>query len=287
MKKGKASDFSLHELPQNRKDQYFFLLRNQYWTLLKIGLLALAFALPYVFLSVAKDILNLEFLNLLNEGSIAENEYHTYFLINTVGANLLGYLLLPILAFALSGLNRVFRGMVEGGYVLFKGDFSLGVKTNYGRTVQGALLFGLIFLLHQFVITYFQSPILVVPSFLFIFLLIVPISFTYFVYSSYYDDKFFRNLGNSIGVYASTWWRLLLLGGTAMAVYYGLDFIPIYHLKGITEILSAALLFPLYGLLLHEVAIKAFDFTINSDQFPDRVGLGLYKPSPKSKEGHR
>ncbi len=286
MKKGRTDDFSSLELPQTRKDQYFFLLRNQYWNLLKIGFVTFLFSLPFIFLYVAKDILNYEFLNLLNSGSIEEAEYHTYFLLNTMGANVIAYLLLPVFSICLAGLNRVFRMLVEGEPLVMKEDFFFFFKQNYLRTVQGAMLFGFLFLLHQFAITYFQSPIIIAPSFLFIFLLIVPISFTYFVYSSYYDDRFFANLGNSIRLYAPAWWQILLLGGGAIVVFYGLESIPLYPLKATASALLMILGFPLFCLLFHEVAINDFDIYVNRSQFPERVGLGLYKPSSKGKEIH-
>ncbi len=284
MKKSRSTDFSCSELPQTRKDQYFFLLRNQYWNLLKIGFVAFLFFIPYIFIYVVKDILNLEFLNLLNAGSLEEGEYHTYFLINTVAANILAYLLLPVLIIGISGLNRLFRLLVEGEPIVFKEDFAFGVKQNYGRTLQGALLFGFILLLHQCLISYFQSPIIIAPSFLFIFLLIVPISFIYLVYSSYYDDRFITNLGNSIRLYAPRWWQILLLGGVAIIAFYGLESIPIYHLKAIISTLTIFLGFPLFGLSFHEVAISDFDVSINQYQFPERTGLGLYKAPSKARE---
>ncbi len=287
MKKRIVSDFTSQELPQNRKDQFFFILRNQYWNLFKIGFISLLFALPYILLSLAKDILNYEFLNLVNEGQLEEAEYHTYFLLNTMGTNVLGYLFLPLLALGLSGINRVLRNLVEGECVLFKDDFRLGAKNNYARTLQGLLLFSFVFLLHQFLITYFQSPILIVPSFLILILLLVPVSFVYFVYSSYYEGYFWNCLTNSVKLYPPCWWQLLLLGASFVVSYYGLDSIPSYYVKGAVLLLAALLLFPLYGLLFHEVAISDFDFSINVTNFPNRFHLGLYRPETKTRKEMR
>ncbi len=284
MKKARESDFSSLELPQTRKDQYFFLLRNQYWNLLKIGLWSLLFSLPFVFLSVVKDILNVEFLKLLNAGTIEEAEYHTYFLLNTVGASFISYLLLPVLSIALSGFSRIFRSLVEGEPILFKDDFVLGVKGNYKRTLQGSLFFGFFLLLHSFLTTYFRSPLVIVPSFIFILLLIVPIFFIYLCYSSYYDDKFFRNLVNSVELYAPAWWKFLLLGGVSIALYYGIESIPDYYLKATISFALILFIFPSFCLLIHEVAIADFDKTINVYEFKERAYMGLYKPEAKKEE---
>lgn len=283
MKRKPTPDFSPSMLPQTRKDQFFFLLKNQHWTLLKIGFLALLFALPYLFLSLAKDILNYEFLNLLNQGSIEEGEYHTYFLLNTMGANLIGYLLLPLLGLGLAGINRIMRAMVEGDSVLFKDDFRLGVKYNYGKTSLGLLLFSFLFLLHQFAITYFQSPVILVPCFLLLILLLAPICFIYLVYSSFYEDGFFAGIANAVRLYPSSWWRFLLLGAFGVASFYGLDSIPNYYIKGIVIALFVVLLFPCFALLFFEVAIHSFDNAINSAQFKDRCGLGLYQGKKEEK----
>lgn len=287
MKKRAVSDFTSKELPQNRKDQFFFIFRNQYWNLLKIGGISLLFALPYIFLSLAKDILNYEFLNLMNQGQLEEAEYHTYFLLNTVGANLLGYLFLPLLALGLSGINRVLRSLVEGECVLFKDDFRLGAKNNYARTLQGLLLFSFVFFLHQFLITYFQSPILIVPSFLVLILLLAPVSFIYFAYSSHYEGSFWNCLTNSVKLYPPFWWQFLLLGAAFVASFYGLDSIPSYYVKGIALLLMVLLLFPVYGLLFFEVAISDFDSSINATNFPSRLGQGLYRPETKTEKEMR
>ncbi len=284
MKKRKTANFNALQLPQTRKDQYFFLLKNQYWNLLKIGFLSLAFFLPFLLLAIARDILNSEFLKLCNDGTIELAEYHTYFLLNTVGSSLIAYFFLPFLAVGLAGFNRLFRFLVEGEPLLMKGDFFAGVRMNYKRTLQGLLFFGAFFFLHTFAITYFQSPIIIVPSFIFILLLIVPIFFVYSAYSSYYEDKFIMNLVNSIRLYGYSWWQFLLLASFAIAAYYGVDSIPDYYLKSAISSIAVALVFPLFSLLVHEIAICAFDKAINAHQFPERAYLGLYNPQKKPKE---
>ena len=283
MKRPRQEDFSALELPQTRKEQYFFLLRNQYWNLLKIGLLATLFALPFIFLLAFKDILNSEFLKLVNEGTIEEAEYHTYFLLNTVGASFISYLLLPFLSIACAGFNRLFRSLVSGEPLLFKDDFALGVKSNYKATLQGSLFFGFFLLLHSFIIAYFRSPIIIVPSFIFILLLIVPIFFIYLAYSSYYADKFFMNLGNSIRLYAGAWWEFLLLGAFPTLMYYALESIPDYYLKAVVSFVLILLILPPFCLLVHEVAIGGFDKMINVYEFPERAHMGLYRAETKNK----
>ncbi|MCQ2742108.1 MAG: hypothetical protein MJ239_02255 [Bacilli bacterium] len=282
-------DFTVAELPQTRKDQFFNIFKNQYMTLLKSGFILLLFFLPILVLDIFRNLFDAGFYSQFVDGALTENEYNFSIFVDFMIQSGAEFLLLPLLAVPLSGLNNVFKTMVEGDCVLFGPDFKEGVKGSYKITLVILLVFGIFFLLLRFLVNYFIGVyFIVIPVYSFFILFIIPLTIICLLFSTYYQGNYFNVLSNSTKLYSPYWWKYLLasvlLFGFVFGVNFGFDGNMLPYFK--TILLGAVIIFvlPIGMLLLHSISISLFDKYINGEFYPDNQYKGLYNPKIQKKE---
>ncbi len=281
MKKSKINkaDFLLTQLPQTRRDQFFFVLKNQFWSFFLIGLLLMLSLLPIIVSVYFQNVFEMGFEDLYATGELTKAEYDSamfYLIILFSGINTV---LLSIFAICLSGANRVVRQIVMGEGVLFGSDFKLGIKQNYLNTFLILLFLGIILTLVRFLSTFFLQYYIGLPLYIIFVILVVPTFFLALVFTSIYDANVFQCIFNSIKLYIHYWWQYLLAGIAFVGVIYGfshLQTLPILLL--FIHIALALFVLPIYILFMYELSTSLFDKYINKDNFTEYYLKGLYNP---------
>ena len=287
MKQNKINktDFLLTQLPQTRKDQFFFVLKNQFWSFFLMGLLLMLSLLPIIVSVYFQSVFEMGFYDLFLVGELTKAEYDSAIFYLIILFSGIRTVFLAIFAICLSGANRVTRQIVMGEGILFGSDFKLGIKQNYLNTFLILLFFGIILTLVRFLSTFFLQYLIGIPLYIIFVILIVPTFFLALVFTSIYDANVFQCIFNSIKLYAHYWWQYLLACLFLVGVIYGLSLlstIPILLL--FIHIALALFALPIYILFMYEMSTSLFDKYINKDNFAEYYLKGLYNPDMKIDE---
>ena len=278
--KSSATDFLELQLPQTRKDQFFFILKNQYWTLFLLGLLLMLSLLPIIINVYFKNFFENGFYNLYASGNISKAEYDSAFLYLTIGSSSISTVLLPVFAVCLSGANRIIKLMIYGEGVVFKEDFKLGIKQNYLNTFLICFFFGIILTLVRFLSTFFLEYLIGIPLYILLAIVVAPIFIIALIFTSIYEANVFQCISNAAKLFVHYWWQFILLSVVPLASIYALSLLgSTTYILSLIQIVLAVFILPIYLLLLYEISSAMFDKYINKDNFEDNYLKGLYKPS--------
>lgn len=284
-------DFTIKQLPQTRKEQFFNILKNQYLTILKAGFVLLLVFLPALLADLGRNIFDEGYYKLLQEGTIVEGEYHTYLLIDLMVQTGIEFLFIPLFTVAFAGLNNVFKIIVQGDNVLFRYDFTEGVRNNFRSSLVLSLVFGVFFLTTRFVCTFFiTNYFIVIPVYAFFIIFIIPLTLISLIFTTYYEGSFTRVINNSMKLFAPNSYKYVIFSVLIFGVIYGcnlgFDGAVIPYIK--TAVFIALLIFalPLLLLALHSTTIAVFDKYINISFYPQIYKKGIYNPL-KEKEGSK
>ncbi|MBO6280257.1 MAG: hypothetical protein J6M95_01585 [Bacilli bacterium] len=275
-----ATDFLELQLPQTRKDQFFFILKNQYWTLFLLGLILMLSLLPIIINVYFKNFFENGFYDLYASGNISKAEYDSAFLYLTIGSSGISTILLSVFAISLSGANRIIKLMVYGEGVVFKEDFKLGIKQNYLNTFLICFFFGIILTIVRFLSTFFLEYLIGIPLYIFLAIVVAPIFIIALIFTSIYEANVFQCINNAAKLFVHYWWQFILLSIVPLGSIYALSLLgSTTYILSLIQIVLAVFVLPIYLLLLYEISNSMFDKYINKDNFEDNYMKGLYKPS--------
>lgn len=122
--KSAAKNFSVDDLPSNRKEVFFDRIKNQFSVFALTGLLFFLFALPLLVDSFVFDIL--VYLQSTSEGGMSDAAYYSYLVLFS-GIRIPCLLILSI---GCAGIFRIYRNLAWEIPVFFKEDFKEGVQKN-------------------------------------------------------------------------------------------------------------------------------------------------------------
>lgn len=278
--KSSATDFLELQLPQTRKDQFFFILKNQYWTLFLLGLILMLSLLPIIINVYFKNFFENGFYDLYISEKISKAEYDSAFLYLTIGSSGISTILLSVFAISLSGANRIIKLMVYGEGVVFKEDFKLGIKQNYLNTFLICFFFGIILTIVRFLSTFFLEYLIGIPLYIFLAIVVAPIFIIALIFTSIYEANVFQCINNAAKLFVHYWWQFILLSIVPLGSIYALSLLgSTTYILSLIQIVLAVFVLPIYLLLLYEISNSMFDKYINKDNFEDNYMKGLYKPS--------
>ena len=276
--KYRSEDFSIDDLPLTRKKEFFDILKNDWKTLIFIGLILLFVSIPYLAIDVIHWFIkaNLE-TQLYNDGGTVETVTQAMKLTEIIyEASLVPTTLL--IAIPLSGVARILKRLVHAEGVLFKNDFFDGIKMNVGQFLLLMFIYSVLRFLTQFV--YIMTSDIEIISMIslgvstgILYVLFVPILLFMFAESSIYKIKFWINFKNSYQLAINSILVMLLFSFIIFSVYF-MRFInhPILRI-GLDSLLI--LLSPLYLLSLSLFTMSKFDIFINKDNYKDIYRKGL------------
>lgn len=271
MKKQKAAnrDFTEENLPHNRVEVFFDVLKQRYDVLLKIGAILLAFLLPTLIVGIISD---LTYLAVISEGQATEEELaalnQTFALIN-VG---------PIAFFGLglAGAMKVVRNLVWGEPVFFGKDFFSGIKQNRLIYVFVFLVYALVNLLLSYLNAFISDGFLrAIPSAICL-MVLAPIGMFVLSATAVYKDGFLSILGNSVKFFVKTA-PVCFVFILVLASAFLIDYIELFVLRCVLKVLAAVIFLPLYLVGWTLYSHKIFDKMVNSTLYPEYVDKGIYR----------
>lgn len=273
------SEFTNDSLPSTRKQQFKAIFKNEWKTLLLLGLL---FLIPFIFIALL-EFVKIGVLTSINN-SVAESSqivgelFYVELIYNVL-------LLIPYILFGLmlSGTSKVIQRLIYGEGLLFKGDFIYGIKLNFKQIVILCLIYwslGLITNTGTNLLSTLGGPFSVILSGTLIAIynfILIPVIFIAFSFSTTYKMNLKEILTNSFKVFIS----FLLIPLAFAAVLFGLtylDLIPSLYLEVIIQAIIVLLFVPTLILIWKLYLTSIFDSNINENAYPEiyRKGLKQY-----------
>lgn len=283
--KAASSDFLPSALPQTRKDQYFFILRNRYGTLLFLGLWLLLTFSPIILTSFFQSQFEVGFYQKYVNGSLSQEDYRSSMNVLLIYGAILETVFTLLASLSLSGAGRIMRSLLWGEGILFWDDFKIGIKQNYRNTSLLFFFFGILLSLCRFVESFYIEYLLGIPFYVLLILLVIPVFIIASIFSSVYECGPFRAIANATKLYFPYWWKFLLSGAALFVCLYALTWLEsLPVLVAFLHILLCVFALPLYLLFLYSLSFSLFDKYINREQFPTYYRAGLYVPKNKERK---
>ena len=261
-------------LPRNRKEVFFDLLKNR-----KMNLFAFSCYTFIFFIPLAVDLF---FFNFFESAAIAADKSDQLF--SLVFYSML--IMLPCMLVGFIGLAGAFytaKKIVWQEGISLASDFFQGIKENWKHALINGVIFGLA--LFGLVVggTYLliYAPVHAVVKgiglgalilFFLLFGMVVVLNFTQCVY---YENSYAVTLRNSFSFLGLLNWRILLiyLLSTGTVVVLGLFNLITLTIGLVLFAIFNSVVIILYTLISH----YGFDKYINKEHYPHMVGKGLYK----------
>ncbi len=277
--KSRASDYTENDFPLSRKDVFLEAYRERFSLLLRLGLLALVFAIPHLLLSFWRD-----YAVAATYAKATEQTAETYAKIATETSVVygLGYLItLPLAAFLFAGILQVLRQLLWNVPVFLGDDWKQGVKENGWRLALSAFAFALLYYELNFIAgTYLEYAIRAL-----VLLLFAPWALWLLSEHYYYELKFGESLKNAVLFYVRTVPFTLLFVFLAIIPFWACDrFLSYLGVKQLVE--GVLLLFYLvpWAMAWLLYACHVFDRYINRDYYPEYYRKGMRKIEDSSTE---
>ncbi|MGI6714422.1 MAG: hypothetical protein ACOX3K_05215 [Bacilli bacterium] len=280
-KKYSSKDFTVNELPQNRKQQFFDILKTQKYSLIKITLMLLLCALPLFAGYIFKVQYEYSAITLLHEGGISEQEYFAVSGMSELIYQGGCYLFFAVFAVGLSGALRVMRQIVWGENILFFDDFKIGIKHNYVRCLLYLTLLNTCLVMLK--VSRFFFGIFCIPTMslvVIIALIVMPIIGVAMIYAQVYHITFFKSMKNSFILILNS--PRLLLPIIPLEMIFIFDDLFFAYIPIFVTLAYFLLVFTIDILLLFLVASSSFDQLINRLRYPALYRKGLYNPEQDS-----
>lgn len=266
----KTLDLTISSLPKTRKEQFFDILSHRFFLLMGLGALALLFSLPFLGLSLYKDVASLAIdASGVEEAAKQESLFFTMLLYRL--SCLIAFL---ILAIGLAGISKILKELLYDEPIFFKSDFGSGIKENWKQYALFAVLFWLFWFISELASSFFTNIYLEVFFPAVNLALIYPAIFMAFFLASTYSNSFTKNLTSGYALYFKAFPGVFLTFLSVFALTF-LRFIPLILVKYTIVILLYLIYLPIVLLLSYENAIRLFDLYINETQFPDFYKKGL------------
>lgn len=270
-------------LPKNRFEAFFDIITNQFYVIIKLGLLTFLFFLPVIITLLLSNIKVYEINLSLKEGLItsASAISDTNGIIDA--RNLLFLVLIPLGMFLLSGIFNIIRKLVWQEGILFWHDFQKGIKNNGLFFVIIGFILSLLFFLFTYTLrrymfddkTVSQIPNLIALLFSFLALVILFLMLPLLFHQTIiYNLKFIHKVKNACLIFIRMFYIYLPLGI--------LNIVPLLILSInngvlllIFILLEFLLIIPLLIMINTFITDYSFDFFINYHNFKEIYRKGL------------
>lgn len=280
--KNLGREFTYQDLPRSRRSQFSDIFKNEWRTLLLIGLWLLISAIPYLVVFVGRFLGYSFLLGAYQEAGISQEEINLRLVIFNLIVDAVNIFSFIVLAIPLAGSSRVFRNLVYGEGILFKDDFIKGVKDNVLMYIVLCFIFGAIKSGVNYLINFSNMNgnmfYLIMSGFLLIafYLLIVPALALFANLKQTYQITFMNAVKTSIKMSIVSFIVVLLF---AFPLYFAqyISFIAVLFVGVLLICIIFLILGPLYLLLWKLYIAHLFDKYINSTSYPDFYRKGLAK----------
>lgn len=277
-----AVDYTEAQLPSTRLAVFQDIVKLQFRQLLKIGLILLLCAIPYLVSVIISDLHAYELYDRFVAQELTGDEYARMLAASDNAYAVLQALSLVVLSFAVAGGFRVVRQLSWAEPVFFAQDYIDGVKM-YGKQFLGIfLLLGLLVVGNVYLIGMDADSLMIafLGCSLFIMIPVLLLSMSQRVV---YTNSLLKNMINGLLMYIRTLPATLLayvLFMSPFAVELVLETAGILQIALVKYILFCAyllVLLPLSILGWFLYSCYVFDKCINQTQYPDLVDRGVYR----------
>lgn len=273
MKKVKkiVKDFTIADLPVNRKELFFDILKTQWNSLLIIAFIMMLSFLPFIIYRYY-NLLTINNIIVKKEETMLLQIKQAYFIYNSF--NILTILFVGIV---FSGLSRLYKKLAfnEGFFLI--ADFFKGIKENIKDFLILFLIYGIInFILESLAINYLISNSFLCYVFKIInYLIFIPILFICVCMSAIYNDSIFKKVSLSFIIYFKYLPKVILVSIICVLPLF-LLLIPTTTIQLLLPIFYCLIYLPISYLLFVIVMNSIFDDEINKKSFPSLVKKGMY-----------
>ena len=271
------SEYKPEKLPENRKEQYFDILKHNVLPFLLIGFIFLLFCLPVLISLFVRDYYFAVYSSHYASGEITAEQYEslTRSLLQTM--NIVVSCCFLFLAFPFAGCSKMLRCYVWSEQVFFFHDFFHGIKENFLKVfafflVIAASIYGLYTLqtlsglpwVARY-LPYGAFAILVLPPFLHFAVLI-----------NIYSQSAGKSLKNSFVLYFKTPFLTILFAALPLLSIYLVSLIDYVAIRLLVHSILIVAILPPYLLLWFTYAVSVLDKCVNKTLFPEVYKKGLY-----------
>ncbi len=266
--------FTEDNLPKNRREVFFDVLKLHYFSFLKIGLILFAFAIPLFVVNFFKDY---SYIIAHETGNSNATILITCIAIETA--------LILLLAIPIAGFGKIYREYVWLEPVFFGTDFKSGVKDNIKPTLISALMVAILNLIFNVIFHFTDSGWIMAIPFGFnvavFFPIIMHTVFINFIYTNKYWDNFkvgcffyFKHLPTTLLCI------ILIVGFKAYDLFQFANIIALLT-KYLVLLIVVIFILPLVFLGVQLNEMRIFDKHINSIRFPHLVKKGMHVKKEK------
>ena len=270
-------DFTIDNLPSNRKEVFFDCLKLRFRDFFKLGLLLLLFALPLIIAGFVKDTFLFYMTNELENGSMTEEDFNGVYTLLMFGYYFVEIICLIIFSLGLAGALRVIRQIVWGEPVFFTQDFFEGIKLNKNHFIIYFFFIGLFNLLnHLVMLSNVQYEIVkIIPFALSLVILFPPLLYS-LTQTLMYNNRVLSEYKNGFILYIKTF-PLTILATIVVLLPLLFDLIPLFVIKYIIMAIFVIILFPI--ILLGEFLFfnSRLDKYINKEMYPEIYDKGIHR----------
>ncbi|XFA99029.1 hypothetical protein ACAG96_00260 [Candidatus Izemoplasma sp. B36] len=280
-KKAKT-DFTIENLPSNRLESFWDIIRNHFSKILELGFILFVSSIPIIINTIITNINVVGIENDYSLGLITETDaINQIFSIYNI-SNLINIFLFLLIGFVLAGCIRIFRKLVWQEGLLFWQDFKVGIVQNYKPSMITLFIIGLLNFILQYLIRLLQmNPNLnginvILAIVIVITVYMVPLSLMILVQTSIYDLPYTHKVKNGFLLAMRTAPKTFLFT-IILIVPWSILLIKNNTFFLIALVVLFILFLPIEILGSFEYSISIFDTYINKDNYPTIYEKGIWK----------
>lgn len=274
--KQSATEFEMNQLPHNRKQVFWDVIKLHWRMLLVLSLVLLVGLLPLLTCLFIRDQYALVLAARVNDGTMSpENRLATLKIVFLICAGAC-WVCLYIFALAVCIVVRFVRQLIWYEPIFVKEDIAMGIKNGYKGAAICSTFAGIIIVVHRLMLFVTDNVFVqIIPVAIFIPFIALPLLLA-FIQSTIYIGSFSQMLKNAIAMYIKEAPIVLLFG---LLLFTPLLFTMLEQFLIVKYIVVVVYiyLFELAFIMMFSLGSNyIFDKYINKEQFPQMYKKGLY-----------
>ena len=281
--KQSATEFEMNQLPHNRKQVFWDVIKLHWRMLLVLSLVLLIGLLPLLTCLFLRDQYALILTSRVNDGSMSpEDRLATLKVAYLICAGAC-WLCLYIFAIAVCIVLRFIRQLIWYEPIFIKEDISTGLKNGYKGAAICATFAGIIIVVHRLMLFVSDNVFVqIIPVAIFIPFIALPLLLA-FIQSTIYIGSFSQMIKNAIAMYIKEAPIVLLFGLLLLSPLLFSIMEQFIIVKYIVVVVYIYLFEVAFIMMFSLGANHIFDKYINKEQFPQMYKKGLYvEPNKKT-----
>ena len=274
--KQSATEFEMNQLPHNRKQVFWDVIKLHWRMLLVLSLVLLVGLLPLLTCLFIRDQYALVLAARVNDGTMSpEDRLATLKIVYLICAGAC-WVCLYIFALAVCIVVRFVRQLIWYEPIFVKEDIAMGIKNGYKGAAICSTFAGIIIVVHRLMLFVTDNVFVqIIPVAIFIPFIAFPLLLA-FIQSTIYIGSFSQMLKNAIAMYIKEAPIVLLFG---LLLFTPLLFTMLEQFLIVKYIVVVVYiyLFELAFIMMFSLGSNyIFDKYINKEQFPQMYKKGLY-----------